>query len=92
MQFLLPDKVYDTLKYIVTVALPALSVAYVGFAAIWGWPLADEIARSEVVLFNLLCALMGISGAVAVIKQARGTGADPDDTAELGKHSGGSNA
>lgn len=87
MSYLLPDKVYDVMKYIVTVALPALSVAYVGFAAIWGWPLAEQIAKSEVVLFNLLCGLMGISGAAAAY-QAGKTGVSPDDTASLGKHSG----
>lgn len=80
MSYWLPDKVYDVIKWIVTVLLPAASVAYVGLAAIWGWPYADEVSRTVAVVYTLLCALMGISGATA--KQV----ADPDAAADLGRH------
>ena len=33
----LSDKVYDTLKWIVTIVLPALSALYWGLSGIWGW-------------------------------------------------------
>lgn len=65
MRYLLPDRVYDAIKWVVTVVLPALSVAYVGLASIWGWPYADEVSRTAAVVYTLLCALMGISGAAA---------------------------
>ena len=45
----LPDKVYDVLKWVVMIVIPALTTAYVGLAAIWGWPLATEVAKIYVV-------------------------------------------
>lgn len=57
------DKLYDVLKWIVMIVLPALSTAYVGLAAVWGWPLADEVAKSCSVVCVLLGALLGISTA-----------------------------
>ena len=57
------DRVYDCLKWIVMIVLPALSTAYVGLAAVWGWPLADEVAKSCSVVCVLLGALLGISTA-----------------------------
>lgn len=57
----LPDKVYDVLKWVVIVAIPALTTAYVGLAAIWGFPYADEVAKTSAVVCVLLGALLGIS-------------------------------
>lgn len=65
MKYLLPDRIYDLVKFIVTVILPALSVAYVGLAAVWGWPLADEISRTIAIVYTFLCGIMGISTATA---------------------------
>lgn len=59
----LPSSVYDVLKWFVMIVLPALSTAYVGLAAVWGWPLADEVAKSCSVICVLLGALLGISTA-----------------------------
>ena len=59
----LPDKVYDILKWITMIVIPAMATAYVGFAAIWGWPFADEIAKTAAVVCTLLGALLGISTA-----------------------------
>ncbi len=59
----LNDKVYDVLKWVTMIVIPALATAYVGFAGIWGWPLADEIAKSATVICTLLGALLGISTA-----------------------------
>lgn len=61
MQYLLPSKYYDLIKFIVTVVLPAATVAYVGLAATWGWPMADQIERTLVIAYTFLCAIMGIS-------------------------------
>lgn len=57
------DRVYDCLKWIVMIVLPALSTAYVGLAAIWQWPMADEVAKTCSVVCVLLGALLGISTA-----------------------------
>ena len=59
----LPSPVYDVLKWIVMIVLPALSTAYVGLAAIWQWPMADEVAKTCSVICVLLGALLGISTA-----------------------------
>lgn len=61
MTYILPDKLYDLIKYVVTIILPAISVAYVGLAAIWGWPYADEVSRTFAVVYTFLCAVMGFS-------------------------------
>ena len=65
MQYIIPDKVYDLIKHIVTIIMPAVSVAYVGLAAIWGWPYADEVSRTFAVVYTFLCAVMGFSTVTA---------------------------
>ena len=65
MKYILPDNAYDIIKFIVTVVMPATSVLYVGLAAIWGWPLADEVSRTFAVVYTFLCAVMGISSYTA---------------------------
>lgn len=59
----LSSPVYDVLKWVVMIVLPALSTAYVGLAAIWKWPMADEVAKTCSVVCVLLGALLGISTA-----------------------------
>jgi len=59
----LPNKVYDVLKWIVMIAIPALATAYVGLSAVWGWPYATEVAKTSAVVCTLLGALLGISTA-----------------------------
>lgn len=58
-----PDNVYTILKWICMICLPALATAYVGLAAIWGFPYADEVAKTTAVVCTLLGALLGISTA-----------------------------
>ena len=59
----IPNKVYDVLKWVVIIVLPAISTAYVGLAAIWHWPMADEVAKTCSVICVMLGALLGISTA-----------------------------
>ena len=60
---MLSNRVYDILKWVVMIALPALTTAYVGLAAIWGFPYATEVAKTSAVICTLLGALLGISTA-----------------------------
>ena len=60
---ILPDRVYDALKWITMILLPAMATAYVGLAAIWHFPYADEVAKTTAVICTLLGALLGISTA-----------------------------
>lgn len=65
MTYILPNHIYDALKFIVTVVLPAISVLYVGLAGIWGWPFADEVSRTIAVVYTFLCAVLGFSSYTA---------------------------
>ena len=59
----LNNRVYDILKWITMIAVPALTTAYVGLSAVWGWPYATEVAKTSAVICTLLGALLGISTA-----------------------------
>lgn len=59
----LNDKVYTILKWIVLIAIPALGTFYVALAGVWGWPFADEVAKTANAICMFLGALIGISTA-----------------------------
>lgn len=60
---MLSNRMYDVLKWVVIIAIPALTTAYVGLAAVWGFPYATEVAKTSAVICALLGALLGISTA-----------------------------
>lgn len=60
---MIPNKVYDVLKWVVLIVIPALAVAYVALAGIWGWPFAEEISKTANAVCTLLGAILGISTA-----------------------------
>ncbi len=60
---MISNKLYDILKWLTLICIPALSTAYVGLSAVWGWPYATEVAKTAVVICTLLGALLGISTA-----------------------------
>lgn len=57
----LPDKVYDILKWICLIALPALAVLYFTLAKIWGLPYGAEIPATINAVAVFIGALIGIS-------------------------------
>ena len=57
------NKLYDILKWLVMIVIPALTTAYVGLAVIWNFPCADEVSKTSAVICTLLGALLGISTA-----------------------------
>ena len=59
----LPNKVYDILKWITLVVIPALATLYVALAAVWGVPYADAVAKTSVAVCTFLGALLGVSTA-----------------------------
>ena len=59
----LSDKVYDALKWVVCIVLPALTTAYVGLSEVWGFPYPAEVAKTSAIVCTLLGALLGISTA-----------------------------
>ena len=66
----LDDKVYDILKWVAIVALPALSTFIVVISKIWGWSdMGSMIAQTITAVALLLGALLGISS----INYSKGT-------------------
>ena len=59
----LDNKVYDILKYIAIIGLPALATLYAAIAPIWGLPYADEIPATVTAVQTCLGALLMISTA-----------------------------
>lgn len=60
---MISNRLYDVLKWVVMIVIPALTTAYVGLAAIWNFPYATEVAKTSAVVCTLLGALLGISTA-----------------------------
>jgi hypothetical protein len=57
------NKVYDQLKFVALILLPALATFYVTFAQIWGLPKGAEVSASIMAVDTLLGVLLGISTA-----------------------------
>ena len=57
------NKIYDILKFIAQIVLPAVATFYVTLAGIWGLPLGDEISRTVMAVDTLLGAILMISSA-----------------------------
>lgn len=57
----LPNKVYNILKWICLIALPALAVFYAVIAKIWGLPYGAEIPATINAVAVFIGALIGIS-------------------------------
>ena len=60
---MLPNKVYDVLKWVALIALDALGICYKTLAAIWGWPFGDEVLATCTAVSLCIGALLGISTA-----------------------------
>lgn len=59
--FNMPDKVYDILKAIAMIILPALGTLYFALAGIWGWPYAEQIVGTVTAIDTFLGVILGIS-------------------------------
>ena len=59
----LKDSVYDILKWVTLVCLPALGTAYVALAGVWGFPYAEEVSKTVMAVCTRCGALLGISTA-----------------------------
>jgi hypothetical protein len=57
------NKVYDVLKWIALILLPALGTLYFALAKIWGFPYSAEIVGTISAVDAFLGALLGISTA-----------------------------
>lgn len=57
----LNDKVYDILKFIAQIALPALGTLYFALTSIWGLPYGEQIVGTITALDAFLGAILGLS-------------------------------
>lgn len=55
------NKMYDTLKWIAQILLPAIGTLYFAIAQIWGLPYAEQIVGTITALDAFLGAVLGIS-------------------------------
>lgn len=60
---MLPDKLYDVLKYVAIIALPAIAVCVKTIFPVWNLPLSEEISTTIMAVDTLLGALLCISTA-----------------------------
>lgn len=57
------NTVYDVLKWIAQILLPALGTLYAALATTWGLPYADQIVGTLLAVDTFLGVLLGISSA-----------------------------
>ena len=55
------NKMYDILKWIAQILLPALGTLYFALASIWGFPYAEQIVGTITAVDAFLGAILGIS-------------------------------
>ena len=55
------NKMYDIIKWIAQIVLPAIATFYVTIASLWNLPLPEEISGTVMALDTLLGAMLMIS-------------------------------
>lgn len=55
------NKIYDILKWITTVVLPAIGTLYFALAGIWDFPYADQVVGTITAVVTFLGIVLGIS-------------------------------
>lgn len=61
MKLNLSNKVYDILKWVAQVVLPALGTLYFGLSQIWSWPASDKVIGTITAVDAFLGLLLGFS-------------------------------
>lgn len=57
----LSNQVYDVLKWVTTVVLPALGTLYFALSGIWGFPYGEQIVGTITAIVTFLGVILGIS-------------------------------
>lgn len=68
---MISNKLYDYLKWLCLIALPALSTLYWSLASIWGWPYIEQISGTIAAVGTFLGVLLGVS-TVSYYKEING--------------------
>lgn len=61
MKFRMSDDVYDVLKFIAQIVLPACGTLYFALATIWGLPYGEQIVGTITAVDAFLGAILGVS-------------------------------
>jgi hypothetical protein len=70
----LNNRLYDILKWIALIVLPAIATLYGALAPTWGWPYAEQIVYTITAVDTFLGTILGISNL-----QYKAGGGDPDE-------------
>ena len=57
------NKMYDTLKWIAQILLPALGTLYFALAGIWDFPYAEQVVGTITAVDTFIGVLLGITSA-----------------------------
>lgn len=57
------NKLYDILKWVVIIVLPAIATLYKALSAVWVWPYANEVVTTVTAVDTFLGAVLCISAA-----------------------------
>lgn len=57
----IPDKVYDAMKWVCMILLPALAFGYGQLSEIWGLPMAEQIPKTINLIATIIGILIGVS-------------------------------
>lgn len=57
------NKLYDVLKWIAMVFLPAVATLYLALAGIWGFPYGEQVVGTITAINTFLGVCLGISSA-----------------------------
>lgn len=80
--FKMSDKVYDVLKWIALILIPAIGTLYFALAGIWGFPYAEAIVGTLTAVDTFLGAILGIS--TSMYKKNRNESNDFNEEDESG--------
>ena len=69
----LKDSVYDMLKWLVIIVLPACATLYAALSYVWGWPFAEQVTTTITAVDTFLGAVLCIS-TVSYHKEDKGNG------------------
>lgn len=64
------NKVYDVLKWLTMVGLPAAAVLYTALAQIWGFPYAEQVQGTILAVVTFLGVVLQISSAKHAANEA----------------------
>lgn len=79
---ILPDRVYDVLKWVAIIAIPAFSIFYARIGAVWQLPYTEQICETLDAVAVLLGALLCVS-AIQYATDKAAEGQKQDHSADL---------